>query len=38
MEALNPKSPDEWREMQEDEQLLKGNEASVRARKEPHHH
>ena len=38
MERLNPKSPDEWREMQQDEEFLKGDEATEPAKKEPHHH
>ena len=38
MEHLNPKSPEEWREMQEDEEFLKGNEPSGQVHKEPRHH
>ncbi len=38
MERLNPKSPEEWREMQEDEEFLKGNEPSDKTHKEPRHH
>ena len=43
MERLNPKSPDEWRELQEDEQFLEGTRptGSVDGHepaKEPHRH
>ena len=38
MERLNPKSPEEWREMQEDEEFLKGNEPSRPGHKQPRHH
>src|SRR5437899_4922003 len=38
MERLNPKSPEEWREMQEDEEFLKGNEPSGQGHKAPRHH
>jgi len=38
MERLNPKSPEEWRDMQEDEEFLKGNEPSGQGHKEPRHH
>jgi mono/diheme cytochrome c family protein len=43
MERLNPKSPDEWREMQQDEEFLKGDETSARPQKDSpqkqsHHH
>ena len=33
MERLNPKSPDEWREMQQDEEFLKDDETSARPKK-----
>jgi mono/diheme cytochrome c family protein len=36
MESLNPKSPDEWREQQEDEAFLKGGEAP-KAEPQRHH-
>lgn len=38
MERLNPKGPEEWREMQQDEEFLKGNEPSGQGHKEPRHH
>src|SRR2546425_3941598 len=38
MEHLNPKSPEEWREMQEDEEFLKGKEPSGQGHKERTHH
>src|SRR5207245_11731132 len=38
MERLNPKSPEEWREMEEDEKFLKGNEPSGQGHKGPRHH
>jgi len=38
MERLNPKSPEEWREMQDDEQFLEGNESSGQGHKGPRHH
>jgi mono/diheme cytochrome c family protein len=34
MERLNPKSPDEWREMQQDEEFLKDDETSPRPKKD----
>lgn len=37
MERLNPKSPDEWREMQEDEEFLQGKEPSGGEHHGPHH-
>jgi hypothetical protein len=33
MERLNPKSPDEWREMQQDEEFLQDDETSARPKK-----
>jgi len=43
MERLNPKSPDEWREMQHDEEFLKDDETAARPQtqsrqKASHHH
>jgi mono/diheme cytochrome c family protein len=38
MERLNPKGPDEWRELQEDEEFLKGDEPAGEARRKAHHH
>jgi len=38
MEKLNPKSPDELREEQEEERFLKGEEESHEATPEHHHH
>jgi mono/diheme cytochrome c family protein len=43
MERLNPKSPDEWREMEQDEEFLKDDETSSRPQKDSpqkqsHHH
>jgi len=38
METLNPKSPDEWRELQEDEAFLRGEEPAARAGGQPHAH
>ena len=38
MERLNPKSPEEWREMQEDEEFLKGNEPSGQQHRTSHQH
>jgi mono/diheme cytochrome c family protein len=37
MERLNPKSPDEWREMQEDEKFLEATRPSGQE-KQSHHH
>lgn len=36
MERLNPKSPEEWREMQEDQEFLQGKETPDH--ENPHHH
>ena len=36
MEQINPKSPEEWREMQEDQEFLKGKEPANR--EDAHHH
>lgn len=36
MEALNPKSPDEWRALQEDEEFLEGGAPRTRPRGEGH--
>ena len=38
MERLNPKGPDEWRQMQEDEEFLEGKETSGHGHEEPRHH
>jgi mono/diheme cytochrome c family protein len=38
MERLNPKSPEEWREMQDDEKFLEGNDSSGQGHKGPRHH
>jgi mono/diheme cytochrome c family protein len=37
MEALNPKSPEEFREEQEEEQFLKGQAPAPKKHTEPHH-
>jgi mono/diheme cytochrome c family protein len=37
MERLNPKSPEEWREMQEDEEFLRGKEPARRERHRGQH-
>ncbi|MFL5407763.1 MAG: c-type cytochrome [Myxococcales bacterium] len=38
MEQLNPKSPDEWREMQEDQEFLEGKEQSGSGAHHGSHH
>jgi hypothetical protein len=38
MERLNPKSPDEWREMQEDQEFLQGKEQSGSGAHHGSHH
>lgn len=38
MKALNPKSPDEWREEQEEERFLEGGEPARPESHEGHHH
>ena len=38
MEHLNPKSPEEWRELQREEEFLKGNEPSGQSDERSHHH
>ena len=37
MERVNPKSPEEWREMQKDEEFLEGKEPSRQRHKESRH-
>jgi hypothetical protein len=37
MERLNPKTADEWREMQEDEEFLEGDQRSGHRGEKPHH-
>ena len=38
MERMNPKSPEEWRQMQEDEEFLEGKEPSRQGHGQPRHH
>ena len=38
MERMNPKSPEEWREIQEDEKFLEGKESSPQGHGRPRHH
>ena len=38
LERLNPKSPDEWREMQEDQEFLEGKEQSGSGAQHGSHH
>ncbi len=38
MEKLNPKSPDEWREEQEEEEFLRGDEGRATEQKPDQHH
>lgn len=38
MERMNPKSPEEWRQMQEDEEFLEGKESSREGHGQPRHH
>lgn len=37
MRRLNPRSPDEWRELQDEEEFLRGGEPPRRAAPAPHH-
>ena len=38
MERLNPKSPDEWQEMQQEESFLSGSDQPTAHEAPPHHH